>query len=151
MGKLGDILSQDKQELIYKKTVNVGDVFLKNFDGISHKKYFIVVGMSKDKITICSVFINSEINQYVKTRKPHLIRLHVPLSKQNNNFLKYDSYGDCSAIIPSTVEKISEQIARKECQIIGNIFEKDLFLLQKTLVSSGLLSEYEIELYFPEI
>lgn len=145
---LGDSLgSLDKGEL-FRKTIKPGDVFLKDFDDIDHSKFFIVVGMSTDKVFLCSVYINSRIHPSIM-KKQHLLELQIPLKKENNTFLKYDSFANCSTIIPMEGKALGDGIANNTCKVINSIFKKDLTLIVRSIKDSGLLSEEEIELYFP--
>ena len=45
-----------------------GAVFLGPWAGIDHEKFLIVAGVAEDRILVCSVMINSQINQYTKSR-----------------------------------------------------------------------------------
>lgn len=81
--------------------------------------------------------------------KQHLLELQIPLKKSNNPFLKYDSFANCSNHIPMELEKLSEWIANNTCKVIGSVYQSDLKLIVDALKNSGLLSEEEIELYFP--
>ena len=49
-----------------------GMVFLGPMDGVDHKKYYIIAGVSADKCCFCSVIINSKINQFILNRQPLL-------------------------------------------------------------------------------
>lgn len=55
-------IPQDILKKSFFSSLKLGDVFLKNFEGIDHQKFFIVAGMTDDKLTVCSVFINSNIH-----------------------------------------------------------------------------------------
>ena len=144
---LGDLLGSADKSKLFKKSLSIGDVFLKEFEGIEHPKFFIVVGLSKDKVYLCSIYINSRIHPSVMKRQ-HLLELQIPLRKQNNPFLKYDSFANCSTHIPMKSESLSNWITDDSCKVIGSIFKKDLNLIIKTLKESGLMSEEEMDLYF---
>jgi hypothetical protein len=60
-------------------------------------KYYVVVGISDDKIALGTVYINSEINPNLFTNT-NLKKLHISLSATDNPFLKRDSFIDCSSI-----------------------------------------------------
>lgn len=144
---LGDLLGDlDKSEL-FKKSLNAGDVFLKEFQGIDHPKFFIVVGICANRLFLCSVYINSNIHPSLMSRQ-NLLELQIPLKKVNNPFLKYDSFANCSHTIPMEAESLSEWITDDTCKVIGSVYQKDLTLIVESIKNSGLLSEEEIELYF---
>jgi hypothetical protein len=144
---LGDLLGNLGRSKLFKQSLNTGDVFLKEFEGIDHPKFFIVAGISQDRIFLCSIYINSRIHPSVMQRQ-HLLELQVPLKKQNNPFLKYDSFANCSTPIPMESEPLSEWVSNDSCKVIGSIYKDDLSSIVDALKNSGLLSEDEIELYF---
>ena len=43
-------------------------VFLGPWADIDHEKFLIVAGVDKDRVLVCSVMINSRINQYIMKR-----------------------------------------------------------------------------------
>lgn len=145
---LGDLLGDLDKGKLFRESIHVGDVFLKSFEGIDHPKFFIVAGISQDKVCLCTVYINSNIHPSI-LKKQYLLDLQVPLKKSTNPFLKYDSFANCSTIIPLQSEPLSKWMADKSCKVIGCVFKNDLSLIVKTLKKSGLLSEEEITLYFP--
>ena len=144
---LGDLLGNSDKSKLFRQSLNVGDVFLKEFEGIEHPKFFIVAGLSQDRVFLCSVYINSRIHPSIIQRQ-HLLELQVPLRKQNNSFLRYDSFANCSTPILMESEPLSEWVADNSCKVIGTVFKDDLNSIVGTLKNSGLLSEEEIELYF---
>lgn len=144
---LGDLLGNSDKSKLIKQSLNIGDVFLKNFDGIDHPKFFIVAGICQDKIFLCSIYINSRIHPSIMQRQ-NLLELQIPLKKSNNLFLSYDSFANCSTPIPMESEPLSNWIADGSCKVIGSLFKDDLEMITNALINSGLLSEEEIELYF---
>jgi len=142
-----DSLDPEKQQEIYRESLKVGDVFLKEFEEAEHKKLFIIAGISDDRIFICSVFINSEIHKSI-ANKPNISKLQIPLLKSRNAFLKYDSFVNCSYPIHINSKSITNGIVENTCKFIGSIHQQDLKFVQNTLIESRLLSDEEIELYF---
>ncbi len=144
---LGDLLENVDKSNLFKHSLSAGDVFLKEFEEIDHPKFFIVAGVSRDKIFLCSIYINSNIHPSVM-RRQHLLELQIPLKQSNNPFLKYDSFANCSTPIPMESESLGQWIANNSCKVIGSVFQDDLKLIVDAIKNSGLLSEEEIELYF---
>ncbi|MDR0368879.1 MAG: hypothetical protein LBH82_07060 [Bacteroidales bacterium] len=136
----------DIQKDIYRKSITVGDVFLKEFENIDHKKLFIIAGISNDKMYICSIFINSRIHPL--QNKPKLLKLQIPLLKSRNSFLEHDSHANCSYPIKLDTEQIISGIINGSCRVIGRICDEDLRFIQHALIHSELLTTEEIELYF---
>lgn len=144
---LGDLLKPHDKSKLFKHSLRAGDVFLKEFEGINHPKFFIVAGISQDKIFLCSIYINSNIHPSVMKRQ-HLLELQIPLKQANNPFLKYDSFANCSTPIPMKAEALSQWITNNSCKVIGTISQNDLKTIVDTLKNSGLLSDEEMDLYF---
>lgn len=144
---LGDLLGDSDKKKLLKQSLSAGDVFLKKFEEIDHPKYFIVAGISKDRIFLCSIYINSRIHPSIMIRQ-QLLELQIPLKKENNPFLKYDSFACCSSPIPMESEPLGKWVSDGSCKVIGRVFKDDLNTIVKTLKNSGLLSEEEIDLYF---
>lgn len=144
---LGDLLKNSDKSKLYSQSLNLGDVFLKKFEGIEHPKFFIVAGLSQDRVFLCSVYINSDIHPSI-IRRQNLLELQVPLRKQNNSFLNYDSFANCSNPIHMESTSLIEWVTDNSCKVIGSIFKEDLNTIKEALKNSGLLSVEEIKLYF---
>jgi len=142
-----DYFDNESKNKLTKESINQGNVYLKDFDEATHKKLFIIAGTDKQKLLICSVFINSEIHPAI-FNKPKQLNLQVFIKKLNNNFLKHDSFANCAYPIKLDGEEISKQIQDGTCKYKGMINMSDLLEIQKVLINSNLLSEEEIELYF---
>jgi len=56
-------------------------------------KYLVIVGFING--TPLGVFINSKIRPYIQ-KQPHLMVCETQIAQQDHNFLKYDSYVDCT-------------------------------------------------------
>ena len=76
-------------------------------------KYYIIVGISDDKIALGTVYINSEINLH-SINNAHLKKLHIPISADENPFLKWDSYIDCSGINERSISDVNKCIASND-------------------------------------
>lgn len=134
-----------------RKFLRPGNVFLKRVDGIDHKKFFIIVGLSEGKACMCSVYINSHIHPSILA-KPKLLNLQVPIRKSLNKFLSYDSYADCSYPIELDTETILDAIEKGHCELKEDwsIHHEDFKHVRNCIIESGLLSEEDIEKYFKE-
>jgi hypothetical protein len=64
------------KDVLYRAVISAGDVFIKKFAGIDHHKYFVVAGVSDDKINLCAVYINSNIPGFMYS-KQKLLNLQV--------------------------------------------------------------------------
>ena len=132
---------------LYQASLSKGDVFLSSFDGIDHEKFFVIAGLSQDKIFVCSVFINSNIPDFM-FKKPELLNLQVPIKGAKYTFLKHDSFVSCNTQQKFKFSDIYDWIENKKCKSIGKLDTEDLNNIQITLINSGLLTSKEMELYF---
>lgn len=144
---IGDAFSSAAKEALFQNALAKGEVFLNKFPEIDHPKFFIVVGLSDDKLYTCSVYINSEIHPSIKA-KQELYNLQVPIQKANNGFLSHDSYACCSTLLPIESNKINEWKNSGSCKVIGQVSEQDLEIITNTILDSNLLTAEEIEQYF---
>ena len=144
---IGDFISGEVKNNLLKSTLSKGNVFLGEFSGIEHKKFFIVVGLSHNKLCLCSVYLNSSIPDFI-FRKQELLNLQVPIKGAKYDFMKYDSFVSCNTQLKYEVTDIKNWIDSGKCQYIGDIDNEDLDNITSTLIESGLLTQKEIELYF---
>jgi hypothetical protein len=147
MSSFRDLFKKEDLQKIFKAGLNRGDVFIHDFPGIDHLKMFIVIGISRDIVFTCSVYINSKIHPFI-ARDAHLLSLQIPLLKSDNPFLDHDSYASCNSPIKSSSEVIQSKIDDKTCQVIGQICANDLGKITVTLKESGVLTVEEVQLYF---
>ena len=89
-------------------SIQRGDILLSEFDGIDHRKFFVVMGVSEDKI--CGFFfINSNIHPAIFNKQDQL-DLQYPLNHTDYPFLKYDSFLCASSVIERKISDISAGI-----------------------------------------
>lgn len=124
-------------------SVAPGAVFIGSWPGVDHEKFLIVAGVADDRILVCSVMINSEINLYIQSR-PRMLSCQVPLKAADYDFLSHDSYANCSQTIRAKFEVFMED-ERRYCGILN---EADLTQVQQRIIASGALTLDEIEKYF---
>lgn len=73
MSSLAELLSNESVDKLYMVP---GTVLLEEMDGVDHLKFFVVAGVSNNRICVCSVVINSAINPFIM-RRPHLLSRQV--------------------------------------------------------------------------
>ena len=120
-----------------------GAVFLGPWADIDHEKFLIVAGVSEDRILICAVMINSEINPYIQKR-PRMLSCQVLLKSADYDFLSHDSYANCAQPIRAKFEVFTKD-DRKYCGILS---ETDLNIVQQRIIASGNLTVDEIHTFF---
>ena len=124
-------------------SITSGSVFLGPWAGIDHEKFLIVAGVSDNKILVCSVMINSQINQYIMKR-PKLLACQVELKCADYDFLSHDSFANCAQPIKAKTELFMVN----DLQYCGLLKESDLSLVQQQIISSGSLTPEEIAKFF---
>lgn len=120
-----------------------GAVFIGPWPGIDHEKFLIVAGVADDRILVCSVMINSEINSYIQCR-PRLLSCQVPLKAADYDFLSHDSYANCAQPIRAKFNVFMSE-ERRYCGILN---EEDLTQVQQRIIASGALTLDEMNTFF---
>ena len=120
-----------------------GAVFIGPWTGIDHEKFLIVAGVSENRILVCSVMINSEINPYIQKR-PRMLSCQVLLKCADYDFLTHDSYANCAQPIRAKYDVFMED-ERRYCGILN---EDDLNHVQERIIASGMLTVQEINDFF---
>lgn len=120
-----------------------GAVFLGPWADIDHNKFLIVAGVSKDRILVCSVLINSVINPYIQ-RRPRMLSCQVVLKGEDYNFLTHDSYANCAQPIKAKAESFLVD----DLKYCGLLKESDLNQVQQRIIASGNLTIEEIDIFF---
>jgi hypothetical protein len=100
-------------------------------------KLFVVWGIKESLDRIGLSFINTEIKSI---RNPHLKALQYPLLVKNNNFLKNDSFLDCSKIYELSLKTV-RNLLKKKCEVfLGRISTMDLSTAEE-IISNALTIE----------
>ncbi len=123
-----------------------GSILLSDFEGIDHRKFFVVMGISNYKV--CGFFfINSNIHPLV-LKKQELLDLQYPLKHSDYPFLKYDSFLCASTVIERSLDEISEDINRGGTSIIGQLKDKHIADVLQMVRASVAISKRHKRLYF---
>ncbi len=127
-------------------SIQRGDILLSEFDGIDHRKFFVVMGISEDKV--CGFFfINSNIHPAIFNKQEQL-NMQYLLLQRDYEFLKYDSFLCASSVIERRLVDISEGIRNKTTQVIGHMKEEHITDVIKMVRESRVISERHKRLYF---
>ena len=120
-----------------------GAVFLGSWANIDHEKFLVVAGMDRNKILVCSVMINSRINQYI-LKRPKMLACQIELKAIDYQFLSHDSYANCAQPI-----KVGfDHFTNKELKYCGLLNNADLLQIQQKIKESGLLTPDEMAAFF---
>ena len=120
-----------------------GAVFIGPWADIDHEKFLIVAGVSEDRILVCTVLINSEINQYI-LKRPRMHSCQVELKRDNYDFLSHDSYANCAQPIKAKIDLFVVD-DMKYCGILN---EADLIQVQQRIIASGNMTVEEMNTFF---
>jgi len=107
-------------------------------------KYSIIVGISEDKFTIATVFINSLINPNA-INSPELVALQFGIKPSNYPFLRTDSYVDCSQIIDRIQITLLDEI-NASGRLLGQINKPDLKTIINLIVNAPSIQPYYLKL-----
>lgn len=130
-------------EALRDMAISPGSVFLGPWDNIDHEKFIVVAGVAKDKVLVCSVLINSLINQYIQ-RRPRMLACQVEVKAEDYDFLSHNSYINCAQPIKAKYEHFKNE----ELKYCGMLTDELLMQVRQTIIDSDLLTNEEIEQFF---
>lgn len=131
---------------IIASNIQRGDILLSEFDGIDHQKFFVVMGISENKM--CGFFfINSNIHPAIFNKQEQL-NMQYPLRRHDYSFLKYDSFLCASSVIERSVATISEGIKDGTTTVIGRMKEEHIEEVIKMVQASTIISARHKKMYF---
>ena len=136
MGTLADMLASPTI------LVQPGAIFMGPMEGVDHPKFYVIAGISGDRILACSVLINSHINPFI-FRRPALLQLQVQIDPENYSFLDHVSYINCASPFRGQLIRFDQAGFFYKAQLKVEDLEK----VQNNIKESGLLTEEEILLY----
>lgn len=117
-----------------------GAVFIGPWADIDHEEFLIIAGVADNRILVCTVMINSEINQYIK-RRPRMLSCQVLLKGDDYDFLSHDSFANCAQPIKARLEAFMDSNMR----YCGLLNEADLMQVQQRIIASGTLTVDEMK------
>lgn len=131
---------------IIEGNIGRGDILLSEFDGIDHRKFFVVMGVSEDKV--CGFFfINSNIHPAIFNKQEQL-ELQYPLLHRDYDFLKYDSFLCASSVIERKLSDITEGIKNGTTSIIGRLKEEHIVEVVEMVRASRVINDRHKKLFF---
>ena len=120
-----------------------GAVFIGPGADIDHEKFLVIAGVAQERILVCSVMINSEINPYIQ-RRPRMLSCQVSLKCKDYAFLTHDSYANCAQPIKAKLESFMVD----DMKYCGLLNESDLTQVQQRIIASGTLTVDEMNTFF---
>lgn len=123
-----------------------GDILLSDFEGIDLKKFFVVMGISEDRL--CGFFfINSNVHKSLYN-KPEQLAMQYPLKKRDYDFLRYDSFLCASSVKEKSLSSIVEGISSNTISIIGRLKDEHIAEVLAMVNSSIVISKRHKRIYF---
>jgi hypothetical protein len=100
-------------------------------------KYFIIVGVTSDELALATVYINTDINPNI-FRTQRLRDLHVTIPRDENPFLSWDSFVDCSMIHEKSVQVVKDCLDSNNPRYgyISNVDPITLELVTRTVTAA---------------
>jgi hypothetical protein len=137
MANLGDFFSDDLKNKFATQNIKPGAVikcFVKNTNPPKEKR-FIILGIDETGNLVGSVFINSHINwNVIKTQE--LAQLQHYVKKDDNDYLDWDSYVDCSELIELPHADIVISLRNNPKNVLGNVTAEDFKEIKANVIKS---------------
>ncbi len=131
---------------IWENHIGRGDILLSEFDGIDHPKFFVVMGVSEERI--CGFFfINSNIHPAIFNKQEQL-DLQYPLRHRDYDFLKYDSFLCASNVIVRKLSDISDGIKNGTTILMGKLKDEHIRDVVEMVRASRVISNHHKQLFF---
>lgn len=138
MSPLSDYFPEELQFSRFKEKIEIGSV-IKHFaeDTTPPKtKIMVVIGKSMDELTVATLYFNSELNTNV-FRNRQMQDLQLPLEKEGREYLKWDSFVDCSTLHIKQFDKLKDEFDASKLESLGKMSLTDLDLIKVKLRSAG--------------
>lgn len=107
--------------------VNVGDVlylFVEDTDPPKHK-YFFVLGVTEDQISLASFYVNSVVNLNVNHNSV-LVKYNIELNPKDYPFLRHTSYLDCTKMVIRDKKDYDEIVKNRPEAIVYQLLPEQL-------------------------
>lgn len=114
--------------------IKVGTVLRLHVKNTIPPKYkrFIIVGFTQDKLSLATVYINSDINININWSQEQQA-LQLLFTSEGRPYLDRNSYIDCSKLMFRDTEEIYSAVHNNPDAIIGKLSEEDLKYVMNTL------------------
>lgn len=99
-------------------------------------KRFIIVGITDDEVSFATIYINSEINEYVNWSE-ELKALHICFESKGRNYLDHTSYIDCSKLVIKDCLEIENIVKNRPKSVIGQLSFDDFSIVKTMIISAN--------------
>ena len=134
---LGDQFSDKFKEEHASRGTKIG-VVLKFFVRDTNppkEKFFIIIGLTEDEVSLASVYINSEINMIVNYSSA-LMALHIPILADGCDFLHHDSYVDCSRLEIRNRDRIYQDLLNCPEALVGTLSTEQIITIRQKVIGA---------------
>ena len=149
-GNLGDAFPQEFIDRFSEDKIKTGTVIRAKVKDTNPSKIkrFIIIGIDGEKVSLATVFINSEINPNIFPTL-ELQNAHLFLESENRDYLDNDSFVDCSTLIERSVEDLIDLIRNNPSTCIGEVNSLDMEIIKKKIktvktISINLKKKYSL-------
>lgn len=134
-------------EALFEGMIDRGTILLAQiFEEIDHEKFFVIVGVSGDKVA-GFFFINSNIHSSV-WKKSEQLAMQYPMKKSDYPFLKHDSFLCATNIIERDKSELASLIKNSDVKIKGDMKKEHMNEVLEMARSSKLFSKAEKREFF---
>lgn len=98
-------------------------------------KYFFVLGISQDQISLASFYVNSVVNLNVNNN-PELVKYNVEIRQEDYPFLDYNSYLDCTKMSVKDKSEFDAIVRNRPEAVIYNLLPEQLDFFRKIIRES---------------
>lgn len=141
MANLSDFFSDELKQENANNNLKIGAVIIRHETLTTPPKIkrSIIVGFSRDKAILASIFINSEINPNLFPTEESK-ELHLELNAIDRPYLTHTSYADCSRLHEHSIEDIKSSMVSNPASHLGELCESDLFKILGKIKSAKTIS-----------
>jgi len=107
--------------------VSVGDVlflFVEDTDP-PKDKYFFVLGITEDQVSIASFYVNSKINLNVNNN-PILVNYNIEIDPSDYPFLRHKSYVDCTKMVVRNKQEFDDIVRNRPGAVVYRLTDIQL-------------------------
>lgn len=132
---------------LLQQSIERGSILLSDcFEDIDHAKFFAIIGIY-DGILAGFFFINSRIHPIIQ-RKHEQLAMQYPLSKNDYDFLRYDSFLGANELLTRPVSTLVDSMKKGQTSIVGKLTDKDLSAVLDACRNSDLFSPKQKQRFF---
>jgi hypothetical protein len=136
---LGDAFPESYKDGFAQQNLTIGTVlkfFVKDTTPAKVKR-LIIVGFSKDRTSLATIYINSpSANIYPSARRNQLLFLEA----LNRDYLDWDSFVDCSNLKIKNYNEVFLIVKNRQEAVLGKISEQDLSAIRTLIIKSSTIS-----------